>query len=192
MSEYFLVITENEDAYCDIAVNEMDDGFIHFNYNLNMVDVDEVVNWEKFSTLLKECNANNRLLSDVIRLMKGHNWTIQIEKNDGNNNGIQFCCYGNDGPTINLGYLAECYDDCDNCYRCHNLDAQMSINDDDIGDTQYDWCRYYCDGCHEHPCTNINGRKAIEDALNEWFDSSERCEVCKEKTCERTDFCKYD
>ena len=164
MSKY-IVVSEFEDAYCGIIVKELDDGFLHFKYTINMVDVDEIVNLEKLGELMSACNTWHEGLAFIIKAMDGHNWTIQIYTNDDKGNGIRFTCYGNDGPTIDLGELAECYDDCETCGRCHNITAQWDIIDVDSDNTQYDWCHYYCEGCHEHPCTNTNGRKAIRKAL---------------------------
>lgn len=163
MSEYYL--TNDCDAYCGITItsimdDEIKEEYIDVEYDINGIDIWET-NWENLGNMLKTLQGWEEEALYVINNAKGINWKINIGSLHYTDKDVYLGCYGNDGHTVDLGRLGECYDDCETCDKCHNSDGYW--------DDEYDCyvsasCRE-CEGCHEHPCIKVNGRKALEDAI---------------------------
>ena len=150
-------------ASCNVTFHERftddDQHWLHLEYHLGSNEVFEM-NWENFKEIVRQCEFNIDELNIIRKTLDG-NWKVELS------DGIYFSCHheisipeeyyweSNFEGTVDLGRIAECYDDCDKCTKCHNWSMNY--------DTQYEKCRY-CDGCHEHPCTKVNGRKTLLDA----------------------------
>lgn len=158
MSEYYL--TNKKDAYCGVSFETLEDGFINVKYDINGVDLWET-NWENMGKMLQTLDGWEEEAFYVVNKADGKNWEINIGSIRYTDEDIFLGCYGNDGPSIDLGRLAECYDDCETCDRCHNTD---SYYDDEEDCYVAPSCRD-CEGCSEHPCIRTNGRLALEKAL---------------------------
>ena len=163
MVNYF-VIDEFGTASCSVIFERLEDGFIHVEYKFSQAEINDG-GFEKLEKLVDEVETWKNELYYVSRQARNINWVIYIKSPDGNGNGILFECYGNGGPSIDLGLLAECYGDCETCDICHNTDKWLHNADcEDDDDFDYYTCRD-CEGCHKHPCTKINGRKDLKMAL---------------------------
>lgn len=146
--EEFQVISEFGDACCGVSF-DVSDEVVDVNFHFNSICASEM-NWNMFPSLVAYVDLWKDELHYVAQRATGNNWAIMLKDYDGDGKGILFECYGNKGETIDLGTLAECYEDCDTCTKCHNH--------------YVDFCRY-CEGCSEHPCTKYNGRADLETAL---------------------------
>lgn len=156
MSRYYLM---NEcDAFCNITLEKMDDGYIKAKYDINTMDIWET-NWEELGKMIQTLDTCKKQALYVIKKAQGLNWYINIGSLRYTDKDVTLGCVGNDGPVLNFGKLAECYDDCETCDKCHNHNGYY--------DYEYvrESCRE-CEGCHEHPCILNNGRKALFEKLN--------------------------
>lgn len=152
-------LTNDCDAYCGVTFEKLEDGCIDVKYDINGMDIWET-NWEELGKMLQTLDGWEEEVMYVIEHTKGLNWYINLGSLRYTDRDVYLGCTGNNGPVIDLGKLAECYNDCETCDICHNHNYTY----DDDGDYVRESCRD-CEGCHKHPCVKWNGRKALEEAI---------------------------
>ena len=145
-------------AQCEVTFHERftddDQHWLHLEYHFDSIWSDEL-NFRQLEFLVIECNLNINRLNTIRKAIKG-NWEVKLTDD------IVFRCHheieipeayywcSNYKDTVDLGRIAECYDDCETCTKCHNFWNEN--------------CRD-CDGCDAHPCTKINGRESLMKQL---------------------------
>lgn len=179
MSKY-LLINEFGTASCTVEFEPIDgeDSFLNVNYNLTSMKVD-CTDWKELQRIVEKCDTWKEELYFVATHVSG-NWGIHIVNPDGNGAGVLFECWDDDGPTIDLGTLAECYGDCDVCDRyCYSF-KNMSPYENKCDCPNYHRCAdCYGTTYDEHgdeedfdplwdfrcQCTKINGREDLSRAI---------------------------
>ena len=179
MSKKYTLINENESAYCTVEFELIGDDFVNAKYSFSSLDVDEM-DWDEFQRIINECDTWKEELYFLATHVQG-NWSIDIVKGDDNGKGIIYIEYwGDDGACRDLGTLAECYGDCDECDKyCysfkndspykHKCDCPNYSRCADVYGTIYDgfgdeedfdtlW-DFRCQ------CTKINGRESLMKQL---------------------------
>ena len=173
----YLLTNENETAYCTVEFELIGDDFVNAKYSFSSFGVDEM-DWDDFQRIINECDTWKEELYFLATHVTG-NWCIDIVADDGNGKCIYIEYRGDNGACKDLGTLAECYDDCDECdtycysfkndspYE-HKWDCPSYCRCQEVYGTDYD--EY---GGEEYDplwdfrcqCTKINGRESLMKQL---------------------------
>lgn len=158
MGEYIVYDKNNNTNSFYVEFEEIQ-GSPFLKYILTSTDIsidgddDEWMDMNRIREMMGEVEFWSDRIFDVIKMIGGHRFTIDIR------NDIEFFCIGEFGEkTIELGKLAECYDDCDNCDRfCYNFKNDSPFENN-------------CDCPHYSDCSDIYG-KCYDDDGEEYYDS---------------------
>lgn len=113
-------------ASCNVSFHERftddDQHFLHLEYHFDSIWSDEM-DFKALQYIVEECNLCVDELNIIRKTLKG-NWEVKLTDD------IVFSCHheievpeayywcSNSKDTIDLGKIAECYDDCSLCHRC--------------------------------------------------------------------------
>lgn len=161
--EKYYIKSEFGDASCKVEFEELEDGYVFLKFSVDSTTLSfdgedgEYINWERLGEIMHDTETWKDELNYVRKQVNGHNWKIHIYKDDGKGRGVTFHCFAKSGEfEMDLGNLAECYDDCDECTNCHNHSFCY--------DSQLEKCQD-CEGCSFHPCLMVNGREKLAEDL---------------------------
>jgi hypothetical protein len=154
-----------DEEFVDVEFIKNDENMIdvEFKFDTVITHLDEF-NWENFGKMIFEVELWKEELCYVADFCKDHNikcWTIKVHDD------VVFNCDG-DGPCTDLGRLAECYDDCEECDRyCFNSESNIGFDEIEQNCHRTYMCPHYEENgvFGSCLCTRVNGRKMLEKAI---------------------------